>query len=126
MTLVMPSRRMLIAAVAIAVFPACAGRQAPVAAAPSSPEATLEQFLAAVNANDQPRMATLWGTQRGPSTVWSPNTPDVRQRQIAIMQRLLVSDSHRVTGADLLPGPPPVRRLQVEMVRGDRRMTVPF
>lgn len=86
----------------------------------------MSQFLAAVNARDLDRMALLWGTERGPSTVSNPNTPEVRRRQLEIMQRVLASDSYRVTGNEAITGAPERRRLMVELVRGERRASVPF
>jgi hypothetical protein len=118
-------RRSFLIAV-LALVPACRGRQAQLAPAPSTPEATLTQFLAAVNANDLSRMALLWGTERGPSTTWNPNSPAEQRQQLMIMQRVLITDSHRITGADIVPGPPAMRRLHVEIVRGERRTMVPF
>ena len=111
--------------VALAALAACGGRTVAVAPAPAAPEQTLAAFLAAVNANDLDRMALLWGSERGPSTVSSPNTPDVRHQQLVIMQRLLVADSFRVIGAEAVPGQR-AQRLQVLMMRGPRRATVPF
>lgn len=117
------SRRLL--PFAIAALAACGGRTVAVAPAPAAPEQTVSAFLAAVNANDLDRMALLWGTERGPSTVSNRNAPEVRHQQLVIMQRLLVADSFRVLGAEAVPGHE-ARRLQILMMRGPRRATVPF
>lgn len=85
----------------------------------------MSQFLAAVNARELDRMALLWGTERGPSTVSSPNSPEVQRRQLEIMQRLLITESHRVVRSEPA-GDMARRRLTVELVRGSRRVQVPF
>ena len=96
------------------------------APAPATPEATVTAFLAAVDSNAADRMAALWGTDRGPSTVVIPNAQD-RERRIAIMQRMLRHDTFQIVPA---PGPLTVREgrrvLHVELTRGDLRATVPF
>ena len=119
------SRRAAIVVAAFALA-ACRARSGPVAPAPETPEQTVTQFLAAVNARELDRMALLWGTERGPSTVSNPNSPDVQRRQLEIMQRLLITDSHRVVRSEPVPSDPGKRRLTVEMVRGNRRVQVPF
>jgi hypothetical protein len=105
----------------------CGGR-APVvvAPAPATPEAAVDAFMTAVNASDLRRMAELWGTERGPSAVTNPNTPETRQRQLTIMQRILASESHRVLGTDAALSGPGRTVLHVELVRGGRRVSVPF
>ena len=120
-----PSRRFL----AVTALVSCAAcRAAPVivvAPAPATPEATVTAFLAAVDSNATDRMAALWGTDRGPSTVVVPN--DERDRRIAIMRRMLQHDAFRFVPAQ---GAVTVREgrrvLHVELTRGDRRATVPF
>ena len=98
----------------------------PVAPAPATPEATVEQFMAAVNAADLGRMAELWGTENGPSTVTGRNSPQTRQRQLTIMQRILQSDEHHIVGTDSAGALPNQRIVNVELVKGSRRATVPF
>jgi hypothetical protein len=123
---VAPSRRSL-AIAALVSLAAC--RAAPVlvvAPAPATPEATVAAFLAAVDSNAADRMAALWGTDRGPSTVVIPNAQE-RDRRIAIMRRLLQHDAYQIVPA---PGSVTVRAgrrmLHVELTRGDRRAVVPF
>jgi hypothetical protein len=97
-----------------------------VSPAPSTPEATVAEFLAAVNAADLGRMAELWGTEQGPSTITNPNPPQVRQRQLTIMQRVLRNDEHRVLGMDPERSGPEGRVYNVELSRSGRRVSVPF
>jgi len=123
---VAPSRRIL-AIAALVSLTACSGRAAPAGVpAPASPEAAVAAFLAAVDSNDIGRMAALWGTDRGPSTVVVRNTLE-RERRLVVMQRLLIHDAFRFVP---LTGPttaPPGRRLlNVELTRDDRRAAVPF
>lgn len=82
--------------------------------------------MTAVNASDLGRMAELWGTERGPSAITNPNTPEMRQRQLTIMQRVLASDQHRVLGVDAAMSGPGRTVLNVELVRNSNRVTVPF
>lgn len=95
------------------------------APAPLVPEATVEQFLGAVNRGDLKRMAELWGTERG-SSLRSVPQPE-RQRRLTIMQRLLHHDSFAVLRVETMPQSPERRRVfSVELVRGTQRVTVPF
>lgn len=104
---------------------ACGGRSpATVTPAPDAPEATVEQFLAAVREADLGRMGDLWGTERGPSVLTVP--PRQRQQRLTIMQRVLQNDEHRVLGSAAPPSRPDRRVLQVELVRDGRRFVVPF
>ena len=113
-----------IAALSLGALVACSGRHVAVGPAPASPEATVGQFLAAVNAADLGRMAQLFGDERGPSTVTIRNGTE-REQRVAIMQRLLWCDSSRVVGTEAVPGTHR-RQLRVELIRGDRRIPVPF
>jgi hypothetical protein len=123
---VAPSRRVL-AITALVSLAAC--RAAPVLVltpAPATPEATVTAFLSAVDSNANERMAALWGTDRGPSTVVIPNVQE-RDRRIAIMHRLLQHDAFRfVPAVERLTVPEGRRVLYVELTRGDRHATVPF
>jgi hypothetical protein len=113
----------------LAALAACRGQSpsaAPAPMAPGTPEETVRQFIAAANARDLDRMALLWGTERGPSTVTNPNSPTVRRQQLEIMQRNLVTDSHRVTNSETVADHDDQRRLMVELVRGSRRVNVAF
>jgi hypothetical protein len=124
---VAPSQRIL-AILALASLSAChAGGPSPaVEPAPAAPEAAIQAFLAAVDSNDQGRMAALWGTDRGPSTVVIRNAQE-RERRLAIMQRLLLHDAFQFVTGSAGPTPRPGRRvLYVELRRDNRRATVPF
>lgn len=124
----MASSNRFFAIVALASLSAChAGGSSPVVEpAPAAPETAIQAFLAAVDSNAVDRMAALWGTDRGPSTVVLRNAQD-RERRIAIMQRLLQHDAFQFVSGTAGPAPRPGRRvLYVELRRGDRRATVPF
>jgi hypothetical protein len=123
---VAPSHRIL-AIVALAVLSACHPGSTPLAVpAPAAPEAAVQAFLAAVDSNSLDRMAALWGTERGPSTVVIRDR-DERQRRLVIMQRLLQHDAFSfVTGPAKMDLPEGQRLVYVELRRGDRRATVPF
>jgi hypothetical protein len=105
---------------------ACTGqRYAASVPTPATPQATVEQFLAAVNANDIERMAQLFGDERGPKADWNSSTE--RQQRLVIMQRLLQADSSRVGATEPdSSGVPSRRRIRVEVFRGERRLLVPF
>jgi hypothetical protein len=93
--------------------------------APSSPEATVGQFLAAVNANDHARMAELFGDENGPSTVTMKN--DARRDSVmTILQHVLGTDSVRVLGTEPVPGKPERRLIRMDLFTADRRVAVPF
>ena len=101
----------------------CAWRAAGVTPAPT-PDATVRQFLAAVNANDLEGMAALFGDEHG-RAAWGSAV--ARQERLVIMQRLLQADSSRVLGTDPDSARVPTRRLvHVELFGADRRARVPF
>jgi hypothetical protein len=121
------SSREFLAITALVSLAACrAAPVLPVSPAQATPEATVTAFLSAVDSNATDRMAALWGTDRGPSSVVIPNALE-RERRIAIMRRLLLHDAFQ-----FVPAPAPLnvragrRVLSVELTRGDRRATVPF
>ncbi len=102
---------------------ACTGRTARVTPAPT-PEATVEQFLAAVNANNPDRMEQLYGDENGQAH-WVNATN--RQQRLAIFQRLLQSDSSRVAATEPDSTGVQTRRLvRMDLFRGGRRVRVPF
>lgn len=119
-----PSHRLL-AALGFGALVACSGRHVTVGPAPASPEATVGQFLVAVNANDHTRMAELFGDERGPSTVTIRN-PAQRDSVITILQHLLVTDSAHVTGVEPVPGNVSRRLLHMALFHGGERIAVPF
>jgi len=112
--------------VSLGAVAACGGRRVVVAPAPASPEATVGQFLAAVNANDHDRMAALFGDERGPSTVTWSRQAARRDSMITIMQHLLVSDSSRVVSTEAAPDKNTWRVLKLVLFQGEKRATVPF
>src|SRR5256884_8982004 len=68
--------------------------------APQSLNETLAQFLSAVKANDAKRVATLWGTERGPAADWM-KAEELSQRAAGIPRD---PKPHRYPKG---PGPPP-------------------
>jgi len=119
---VAPTHRLPIVACLVALV-GCTGRPAGVTPAPT-PEATVGQFLAAVNANALERMAALFGDERG-RAAWG--SAAARQERLAIMQRLLQADSSRLVGTEPDSAGVPTRRLvHVELFGTDRRARVPF
>jgi len=119
---VAPTHRLPILACLVALV-GCAGRPAGLTPAPT-PEATVGQFLAAVNANDLERMGALFGDEHG-RTAWGSGV--ARQERLAIMQRLLQADSSRVLGNDPDSTGVATRRLvHVELFGTSRQVRVPF
>lgn len=117
-----PTHRLPIIA-CLVVLVGCAGRPAGVTPAPT-PEATVGQFLAAVNANDLERMAALFGDEHG-RAAWGSAV--ARQERLAIMQHLLQADSSHVLGDDPDSAGVPTRRLvHVELFGRGRRVSLPF
>ncbi len=113
----------LLALAACVALSSCTGRPAGVTPAPT-PEATVGQFLAAVNANDLDKMAALFGDEHG-RAAWG--SPAAKQERLAIMQRLLAADSSRVLGTEADSSGVPTRRLlHVELIGAERRVKVPF
>lgn len=108
---------------AVALLVACSRPGATGGPSPEMPEQTLSQFLAAVNASDYERMASLWGDERGPSNVTNFIEPVERRRRLEIMQRLLVTDGFRVLEARNMPNG---HLMNVELNRGTRSFSVPF
>jgi hypothetical protein len=121
---VAPTHR-IFAVVLLATVAACGRPRVALAPAPTSPEATVGQFLAAVNADDLGRMAQLFGDEKGP-VAETMRDPQLREQRMAILQRLLQNDSVHVTGAEPVPGEPRKRLLQVDLFQGDRTRTAPF
>ncbi len=103
---------------------ACARPQPAGPPAPASPEATVDQFVAAVNADDLRRMAQLFGDEKGPVSETMHNA-QMREQRMAILQRLLLADSVRVTGSEPVPGEPRKRLLHLALFRSDVPRAVP-
>jgi hypothetical protein len=115
----------VIAVLSLGALAACGGRQVTVTPAPASPEATVGQFLAAVNANDHIRMTALFGDERGPSASYWPNLSRL-DSMVTVMQHLLVTDSAHVAGSEPAPGSNTRRLLRMDLFHNGNRATVPF
>lgn len=113
-----------IAVAALGLILGCGGQHPAAAPSPATPEATIELFLDAANANDLDRMATLWGTEQGPSATTNKPPLAERNQRLAIIQRLLRSDSHRLASTENTVPSAPVR--SYEITQGTRRFVVPF
>lgn len=100
------------------------GTTGTVSPSPATPEATVEQFLTAANASDLDAMAVLWGDERGPSSYTNVIPREERMQRLTIMQRLLHSDTHTLSGTSSADPAKPV--VTVAMAQGTRNFTVPF
>ncbi len=113
----------LFALACLVALAGCTGRTAGVTPA-ATPEATVGQFLAAVNANDLERMAQQFGDERG-RAAWGSAV--ARQERLAIMQHLLQADSSRILSTEPDSGGVASRRVvHIELIGADRRVRVPF
>src|SRR2546427_12996858 len=82
---------------------ACGGAPGPQTVSPQSMNQTLDQFFAAVKANNLQRMGTLWGTERGPANDWMK--PDELLQRLLVIHRNLQHVGYRVIdGPLLIPG----------------------
>jgi hypothetical protein len=89
------------------------GLQTPV---PQSMNASVDQFLAAVKANDLNRMGGLWGTQRGANDR-RMDAQELHQR-LAVIQKYLDHVGYRVVEGPLpVPGRTELRTYRVELQR---------
>ena len=79
---------------------------------PQSINASLEQFMAAVKANDLERLGGLWGTDRGPAAQWM-DRQQLRQR-LTVIQKYMEHSGYRrsscIQAATLTPGDVAQRR----------------
>jgi hypothetical protein len=83
---------------------------------PQSVNASVEQFLAAVKANDLDRLGGLWGTERGPNT--RRMDPRVLRQRLTVIQKYLDHVGYRVVeGPLLVPARPDLRTYRVELQR---------
>jgi hypothetical protein len=107
----------------VAPLLACTGRTAGITPA-ATPEATVGQFLAAVNAGSLDGIEQMYGDESG-----DPHWSRARNRQeiLTIFQRLLQNDSSRVLSVEPDTSGVTTRRVvRVELYRADRRARVPF
>jgi hypothetical protein len=110
---------------AAAVLVAACGGSAPpgrVGPAPTA-SAAVQSFMQAVADSDLAKMATLWGTAKGPAS--KTRTPPDYERRVAIMQAYLASDDYRILG-DAPEGSAGRHALQVQLRRQACTYTVPF
>jgi hypothetical protein len=106
-----------------ALFLAACGGSAPAPVQPAkSASGVVNAFMQAVADSNLAKMATLWGTSRGPAS--QTRQPTDYERRIAIMRAYLRNESFRVT-ADMPEGDSR-RALQVEIRRQACTWSVPF
>jgi hypothetical protein len=106
-------RRLLTFLVLLAL--GCGGR-GPRMPVPQSVNASLEQFMAAVKANDLERLGGLWGTERGPAAEWMDKVK-LRQR-LTVIQKYLEHSGYRVIEGPLpVPARSDLRTYRVELQR---------
>jgi hypothetical protein len=99
-----------------------AGSQTPV---PQSMNASVEQFLGAVKANDLDRMGGLWGTERGPAAGWM-KPGELRQR-LTVIQKYLDHGGYRIIeGPLLVPARSELRTYRIELQRAGCSQLVPI
>lgn len=109
---------------ALILTASCGGHRANLEPSPATPDQTVERFIAAVNASDLDGMAMLWGTRDGPEAVTHTMSETVRLQRLTIMQHMLKSENHMITGTDATD--PSKRVLTVAMTQSNRRFAVPF
>ncbi len=99
----------------------CGGRAAPAQPSPTA-AAAVRGFMQAVADSNVAKMASLWGTARGPAS--RTGQPEDWERRVAVMQAYLRNDSFRVTSD--VPENENRRALQVEIRRKTCSWSVPF
>lgn len=92
---------------------------------PQTVNESLEQFLAAVKANDLQRMGYLWGTDRGPAA--QSMGVDVLRRRLTVIQRYLVHSGYRIVEGPLpVPARADIRMFRVELQRDGCNHVLPI
>ena len=92
---------------------------------PQSVNASLEEFLTAIKANDLQRLGGLWGTERGPAAA-SMDRQVLRQR-LTVIQRYLDHQGYRIVEGPLaVPNRADLRTYRVELQRGSCNHVVPI
>ncbi|MGH7530996.1 MAG: hypothetical protein ACREMN_11490 [Gemmatimonadales bacterium] len=92
---------------------------------PQTVNASLEQFLAAVKANDLRRMGQLWGTESGPAA--KSIDADVLRRRLTIIQRYLDHSGYRILEGPLaVPARSEIRTFRVELQRANCNHVLPI
>jgi len=116
--------RLVVLAFILASF-GCAGKSSPATPLPTGPTAAVEQFLAAVKANDLRTMGELWGSDKGPANDWMDQ--EYREKALMVMRSTLVHDSYAIDPSGTLPGSSARERVvRVQLLRNNCRPTVPF
>lgn len=104
---------------------ACGRGPGPQTPVPQSVNAALEQFLAAVKANDLGKMGSLWGTDRGPASQWM-KTEELRQR-LTVIQKYLNHAGYRIIEGPLaVPNRADLRSYRVDLQRTGCNQAVPI
>jgi hypothetical protein len=104
---------------------ACGRGSLPQTPVPQSVNAALDQFLAAVKANDLSRMGTLWGTDRGPAVQWMKSR-ELRQR-LTVIQKYLDHAGYRIIEGPLaVPNRSDLRSYRVDLQRSGCNQAVPI
>src|SRR5881396_2114929 len=95
---------------------ACGTSPGPQTPVPQSMNASVEQFLAAVKANDLDRMGGLWGTEHGPNGRRMDS--QVLRQRLTVIQKYLDHIGYRVVeGPLLVPARADLRTYRVELQR---------
>lgn len=103
---------------------ACGGSAKPGEVRPATTATSAVQgFMQAVADSDLAKMATLWGTAKGPAA--KTRTPSDYERRIAVMQAYLANDDYRILG-DAPEGLATRHAVQVQLRRQACTYTVPF
>jgi hypothetical protein len=115
--------------VATALLGAGCGRpESTIAPAPQDPAVLIEQFMAAVKANDLSTLGNLWGTAKGPASRTMARDDRSREdlhKRLVIIQSYLAHESYRIVpGTPATPSGEPL--VQVQLTRRGCTPVVPF
>jgi hypothetical protein len=103
----------------------CAGKSIPPGTLPADPVAVVEQFLAAVKANDLRAMGDVWGSSRGPANAWME--ADLREKSLTVIRATLVFEAYAIDPAGTRMGNSGQERVvRVQLRRNNCQPTVPF
>jgi len=103
----------------------CGGKSVPPGTLPADPVAVVEQFLAAVKANDLEAMGNLWGSSRGPANNWM--AADTREKALTVIRATLAFEGYAVDPAGTRLGDSSRERIvRVQLRRNNCQPTVPF
>jgi hypothetical protein len=90
----------------------------------TSSEQAVEQFMKAVADSNLAKMATYWGTAKGPAA--ETRQPPDYERRIVVIQAYLRGASYRLLGGDPVTPGGDRRTMQVEIRRENCVTVVPF